>query len=191
MTNNTILNTSINHQTKVLLHCVVRQTPPLPPGLTSREPHETKLKWPIAIIINTSINAALGAAQQTPPLPGLNIRGTPWNQVEMTNSNMSGGWYWYRILLLVISTWFEVVPPMFNPGEGRCLPGPMQQNFCLAVDTCINNLLVISTWFHFLSKTLWNFNFRFQPEVMVTRVIHFVKLRKLRKTKTNFEIRSL
>ena len=27
---------------------------------------------------------------------------------------------------------------MFNPREGSCLPGPMQPNFCLADDTCIN-----------------------------------------------------
>ena len=48
-----------------------------------------------------------------------------------------------RILLLVISTWFQVVPLMFNPGEGRwCLPGPLQQNFCHVIDTSIKNSVI-------------------------------------------------
>ena len=31
---------------------------------------------------------------------------------------------------------------MFNPREGRCLSDPMQQNFCLAVDTGIKNSVI-------------------------------------------------
>ena len=33
---------------------------------------------------------------------------------------------------------------MFNPGPGfgRCLPCPMQQNLCVAVDNCIKNIVI-------------------------------------------------
>ena len=47
---------------------------------------------------------------------------------------------------MVISTAFQAVPLMFNPGGGGglCLAGPwMQQNFCQATDTGIGNSVFI------------------------------------------------
>ena len=64
-----------------------------------------------------------------------------------------------RIVLMVISTWFQVVPPKFNRGWG-CLAGPMQQNICL-VDTGIMN-------------SVWSYNsqhgFRWFPQCLAQGV---------------------